>query len=104
MNTGLFETKKIIANTIKGLAEAFNQLYWSMANVTYKEEIAMGAIEEMKLKGAEAHAFLRQCGLPKKDYPIIHYWIDGLVEESMGMFIGITPEGDEKMKKLLGYY
>jgi hypothetical protein len=93
---------KTIANTIKNsLPHAFDHHYWSMANTTFKEEIAWSYINDLGLNVEASKKFLRMCGLPKKDYPILYYVLDGHLKESMGAHYGVTPIGDKFLDKFL---
>lgn len=90
---------KVFKSVLDGLPHAFDSRYWDMANTSYKEEVALSAIETLELKGKEAREFLRYVGLPKKDYPVLHYYFDGHLEYSMGIFYGITAIGKKFIDK-----
>jgi hypothetical protein len=93
---------KTIAKTIKNsLPHAFNHYYWNLANTTYKEEIAWSYIEDLGLNVDSSKKFLRMCGLPKKDYPILYYVLDGHIESSMGAHYGVTPLGDKFLNRFI---
>lgn len=93
---------KSIANTIKNsLPHAFDYPYWDMANTTYKEEMAWSYILDLGLNVDASKKFLRMCGLPKKDYPILYYVLDGHIKESMGAHYGVTPIGEKFLTKYL---
>ena len=76
------------------LPHAFEHLYWNMADTSYKEEVVKAIMEEYKLDVESSKWFLRRCGLFKKDSPILYYWLDGHIQESMGAFHGVTDIGN----------
>lgn len=93
-----------IASVIKnGLPHAFDYRYWEMADTTYKEEIALSVIEQFKMKPEVAKSFLRKCGLFKNEFPILYYWLDGQIQEGMGVYTGVTEIGKKFMNNYYDY-
>lgn len=89
--------------TCNGLAQAFESAYWSMGDISYKEELCVTFIEENKISINIAEKMLYQIGLTKRKSPYLHLWLNGHIESSMGMFTGVTDHGKRKLELLRGF-
>jgi hypothetical protein len=89
----------LVRELIAGLPQAFDHQYWDMGDTTYKEEVALAAVEALGLKGPYARRFLTNVGITKRDYPVLHYFFDGHLDNANGAYYGITKIGKKFIDK-----
>lgn len=95
-------TKPFI-KTVNALPHAFNKAYWDMGETSYKEELCIAYIEENNMDSGTAEKMLYKCGITKRDNPYVYLWLNKHIEQSMGMFLGITPYGERKLFLIRGF-
>lgn len=89
--------------TVNALAHAFDNPYWDMASTSFKEELCITFIEENQIPIKEAEKMLYKCGITKRDNPFVFLWLNNHIEQSMGMYFGITDFGKRKLELIIGY-
>jgi len=102
MKTSPIEIKSFI-KTCNALTKAFETPYWSMGDISFKEELCITFIEENNVPIPLAEKMLYRIGITKRKSPFVHLWLNKHIESSMGMFIGITEYGNRKLELIRGF-
>jgi hypothetical protein len=103
METKLTNEILFFIKTCNALAQAFENAYWSMGDISYKEELCITFIEENKIAIPIAEKMLYKIGLTKRESPFVHLWLNKHIESKMGMFTGITDYGTKKLISIRGF-